>query len=71
VSGLGRTLAVMDSVGGGVPGGTGGQGWVDLALNPPGIGVTHEAARRRQVEGAGADRSARTASSRSPHYWPP
>jgi Nuclease-related domain len=30
---------------------------VDLALNPPGIGVTHEAARRRQVEGTGADRS--------------
>lgn len=33
------------------------QGWVDLALNPPGIGITHEAARRRQVEGMGADRS--------------
>ena len=33
------------------------QGWVDLARNPPGIGITHEAARRRQAEGAGADRS--------------
>jgi hypothetical protein len=33
------------------------QGWMDLARNPPGIGITHEAARRRQVEGAGADRS--------------
>ena len=33
------------------------QGWADLARNPPGIGITHEAARRRQVEGAGADRS--------------
>ena len=35
----------------------GGQDWVDLALNPPGIGITHEAARRRQAEGAAADRS--------------
>ena len=30
---------------------------VDLALNGPGIAVTHEAARRRATEGAGADRS--------------
>jgi Nuclease-related domain len=36
---------------------TAGGGWRDLALNPPGIGVTYEAARRRQAEGAGADRS--------------
>jgi Nuclease-related domain len=35
----------------------GGQGWVDLARNPPGIGVTYEAVRRRQEEGEGADRS--------------
>jgi Nuclease-related domain len=32
-------------------------GWRDLALNPPGIGITHEAARRRQADGVGADRS--------------
>lgn len=30
---------------------------VDLARNGPGIAVTHEAARRRSAEGAGADRS--------------
>lgn len=29
----------------------------DLAGTPPGIHVTHEAARRRQIEGPGADRS--------------
>ena len=29
------------------------QEWVDLARNPPGIGITHEAARRRQAEGVG------------------
>ena len=29
----------------------------DLARNAPGIGITHEATRRRQTEGAGADRS--------------
>lgn len=29
----------------------------DLARNAPGIGIVHEAARRRQTEGAGADRS--------------
>ena len=34
----------------------GGRGG-DLADNVPGIGVTHEAARRRQSEGVGADRS--------------
>jgi hypothetical protein len=34
-----------------------GWGWRDLALNPPGIGITHEATRRRQAEGVGADRS--------------
>ncbi len=33
------------------------QDWADLARNPPGIGITHEAARRRQAEGLGADRS--------------
>jgi hypothetical protein len=47
----------MGGAGGGEPAGAGGQDWVDLALNPPGIGITHEAARRRQAEGAGADRS--------------
>jgi hypothetical protein len=26
--------------------------WTDLARDAPGIGVTHEAARRRQTEGA-------------------
>jgi hypothetical protein len=31
--------------------------WVDLAGTAPGIGITHEAARRRQREGAGADLS--------------
>ncbi|MGI9000269.1 MAG: nuclease-related domain-containing protein [Pseudonocardia sp.] len=31
--------------------------WTDLTANAAGIGVTHEAARRRQTEGAGADRS--------------
>jgi hypothetical protein len=36
---------------------TGEAGWTDLARNPPGIGITHEAARRRTTEGAGADRS--------------
>ncbi|MEJ3652051.1 nuclease-related domain-containing protein [Actinomycetes bacterium KLBMP 9759] len=30
---------------------------VDLASNAPGIAVTHEAARRRSTDGAGADRS--------------
>jgi hypothetical protein len=29
----------------------------DLARNAPGIGITHEATRRRQTEGVGADRS--------------
>lgn len=47
----------MGGAGGGEPAASGGQDWVDLALNPPGIGITHEAARRRQTEGAGADRS--------------
>ena len=37
--------------------GSGEPDWVDLAGNPPGIGITHEAARRRQTEGVGADRS--------------
>ena len=46
----------MGGTGGAEPAGSGGQDWVDLALNPPGIGITHEAARRRQTEGAGADR---------------
>jgi len=35
----------------------GGAGWADLTDNAAGIGVTHEAAWRRQAEGAGADRS--------------
>jgi Nuclease-related domain. len=36
-----------------------GQDWTDLALNAPGIGVSYEAARRRQADGAvaGVDRS--------------
>ncbi|NMH96568.1 nuclease-related domain-containing protein [Pseudonocardia acidicola] len=34
-----------------------GPGWRDLAANVPGISITHEAARRRHAEGAGADRS--------------
>lgn len=33
------------------------QEWTDLARNPAGIGLTYEAARRRQTEGLGADRS--------------
>lgn len=41
----------------GSDGSDGGAGWVDLAGNAAGIGVRHEAARRRQAEGAGADRS--------------
>jgi hypothetical protein len=32
-------------------------GWADLAANAPGIGISHEAARRRRAEGLGADRS--------------
>ena len=32
------------------------RGWRDLALNPPGIGITHEATRHRQAQGLGADR---------------
>lgn len=39
------------------PAGSGAAEWVDLARNPPGIGVTHEAARRFRTEGAGADHS--------------
>ena len=39
------------------PGRADGPEWVDLAANPPGIGVSYEATRRRRVEGAGADRS--------------
>jgi hypothetical protein len=56
VSVTARTLVV---VGGdeATPSTADAQGWVDLARNPPGIGVTHEATRRRQAEGAGADRS--------------
>jgi hypothetical protein len=34
-----------------------GEPWVDLAGNVAGRQVTREANRRRQVEGAGADRS--------------
>jgi|GEM_PF-1050662 len=34
-----------------------GPGWTDLARNAPGIGLSYEAARRRQAEGLGADRS--------------
>lgn len=34
-----------------------GPDWTDLARNAPGIGLAHEAARRRQTEGLGADRS--------------
>ena len=30
---------------------------MDLACNPPRIGITYQAARRRQAEGVGADRS--------------
>ena len=45
----GCTLPVVadagDGVGDGAP--VEGRDWVDLAANPPGIGVTHEAARRR------------------------
>ena len=37
--------------------GSGDDGWVGLARNAPGIGVTYEAVRRRQAEGTGADRS--------------
>jgi hypothetical protein len=48
----GRTLAAMSG-----SGERAGEGWVDLARNAPGIGVSYEAARRRQVEGLGADRS--------------
>lgn len=33
------------------------RGWVDLAGNAPGIGVSYEAARRRQADGIGTDRS--------------
>lgn len=33
------------------------RGWVDLARNAPGIGVSYEAARRRQADGVGTDRS--------------
>jgi Domain of unknown function (DUF5710)/Nuclease-related domain len=46
-SDVGRALATADWHG----------GPDDLARNAPGIGVTHEAARRRQTEGEGADRS--------------
>lgn len=35
----------------------GGRDWTDLAANLPGVGISHEATRRRQVEGPGADRS--------------
>jgi hypothetical protein len=31
--------------------------WRDLTANVPGVGISHEAARRRQSEGPGADRS--------------
>ena len=34
-----------------------GEPWTDLARNVPGGGILHEAARRRQTEGAGSDRS--------------
>lgn len=44
---LGRTLAATDWLG----------GPDDLAGNAPGIGISHEAARRRQAEGAGSDLS--------------
>lgn len=36
---------------------TGEPPWTDLARNAPGIGISHEAARRRQSEGVGSDRS--------------
>ena len=35
----------------------GAVGWADLAGNAPGIGVAYEAARRRQADGVGTDRS--------------
>lgn len=34
-----------------------GLGWTDLARNAPGIGISYEAARRRQADGVGTDRS--------------
>jgi len=48
----GRTLVAMSG-----SGDVAGQGWTDLAGNAPGIGVAHEAARRRQSGGVGSDRS--------------
>lgn len=36
---------------------SGAVGWADLAGNAPGIGVAYEAARRRQADGVGTDRS--------------
>lgn len=36
---------------------SGAVGWSDLAGNAPGIGVAYEAARRRQADGIGSDRS--------------
>jgi hypothetical protein len=52
-----RTLLGVDGERAGELTGSDGQGWVDLARNPPGIAVTYEAIRRRQTEGVGADRS--------------
>ena len=52
----GCTLPVMADAGD-ATGTADGCDWVDLAANPPGIGVTHEATRRRQTEGADAARS--------------
>ena len=55
--GAGAHTACVDAERPDGPAGVAGRDWVDLAGNSPGIGVTREAARRRQAEGAGADRS--------------
>jgi hypothetical protein len=41
-----------------------GGGWRDLAVNPPGIGITHEAPHRQQRDGA--DRSRRVGADGEP-----
>lgn len=61
---LWRTLPVIGSD---VEGGAaGGAGWVDLAANAPGIGVSYESARRRQAEGAGAEQGSELAINKHP-----
>lgn len=47
---VGRTLTGMGGSGAGAE-------WTDLARNAPAIGVSYEAARRRQADGVGTDRS--------------